>query len=440
MGKRTDTILEGPCLYPENAHNRRSRRQLLSIETGSCPKQEKSMKAKSSLIVSLGILLMLLAMAVGCAKSGSNDAQIMGQVMSNIQSDSGLQTKAIAIQSNNGVVTLSGSVATDSERQAAATDAAKVEGVKTVVNNLTVTSASATPAPVMPAPAEEQPAPRPEPVKSSARHHSTSSHSSGQSSYTPPPPSNNVAQSTPAPMAASLPSTPPPPPKPLTLTIPEGTQISIRLIDPLDSERNQVGDRFRATLGHSIYVGDQVAVPVGTDVEGRVIDVKGAAHFAGKSVLAVELTNLSMGGKNYELHTAEFRREGAARGKNTAEKVGGGAALGAIIGAIAGGGKGAAIGATVGAGAGGGVNAATKGQKIQLPTESVLNFQMANSLTVTPSKQADHNNNDRPVLTDRSNPDNNNNYSDNNYDNNTDRPVLTPRPKSDDNRPNDQPN
>jgi len=393
------------------------------------------MKAKSSLIVSLGILLVVLAMAVGCSKSGSNDAQIMGQIMSNIQADSGIQTKAIAIQSTNGVVTLSGSVASDAERQSAAADAGKVEGVKTVINNLTVANAVATPAPAVQP--EEQPAPKPEPVKSSARHHESRSHARDDANSYTPPPSNQVAQNTPPPTPVNVPVTPPPPPKPLTLTIPEGTQISIRLIDPLDSEKNQVGDRFRATIGHSIYVGDQVAVPIGADVEGRVIDVKGSTHFSGKSELAVELTNLSMGGKNYELRTEEFRREGAARGKNTAEKVGGGAAVGAILGGIIGGGKGAAIGAAAGAGAGGGVNAATKGQKIQLPTESVLNFHLANQLTVTPPKPGEHSgSNDRPVLTDRSRQDNNNNYSDSNYDNSTDRPVLTPRPKTDDNNNN----
>ena len=136
-----------------------------------------------------------------------------------------------------------------------------------------------------------------------------------------------------------------------------------------------MGDRFRASIAHSIRINDQVAIPTGADVEGRVVDVKDATHFTGGSVLAVELTNLSMGGKNYELHTAEYRREGAARGKNTAEKVGGGAAVGAIIGAIAGGGKGAAIGSVIGAGAGGGAQAATKGQQIKLPTESVYQLQ-----------------------------------------------------------------
>lgn len=411
------------------------------IQSSIGPEQEIDMKAKISL-ASIALLL-ALGIAVGCSKSAPNDPQIIGQVATRIQADSNMTTKAIAIQSTNGVVTLSGQVASDAERNAAAVDAAQVDGVKTVVNNLTVANAAATPAP---APVEE---PKPEPVKSSARHHESRHRDYAEDKPVVPPPSNTMAQSTPAPAPVSVPVIPPPPPKPLTVTIPEGTQVAIRLIDPLDSEKNQVGDRFRATVAHSIYVGDEMVVPVGADVEGRVVDVKGATHFSGKSTLAVELTNLSMGGRNYELHTEEWRREGAARGKNTAEKVGGGAAVGAILGGIIGGGKGAAIGAAAGAGAGGGVNAATKGQKIQLPTESALNFQLASPVTVTPSKQADHVNN-RPVLTDRSNG-GNNNYSDNNYNDNsnnngnyndqdsTDRPVLERRPP-DNNNNNSQPN
>jgi hypothetical protein len=132
-------------------------------------------------------------------------------------------------------------------------------------------------------------------------------------------------------------------------------------------------------------------------VEGRVIDVKGAGHFSGSSLLSVELVGLSMGGKRYELHTSEWRKEGAGRGKNTAAKVGGGAAVGAVIGAIAGGGKGAAIGSVIGAGAGTGAQAVTKGQQIKVPSESVMNFQLASSLTVTPGAVRG----DRPVLSDR---------------------------------------
>jgi hypothetical protein len=359
------------------------------------------MKRKSSLAILFVCVLLVLAVAVGCSKA-PNDAQLIGEVTQKIQADPNMQTKAVSVQSNNGVVTLSGTVSSDAERVAAANDAAQVAGVKTVVNNLTVQQAEATPAPVEQPQVEE---PKPEPVKASARHREVpreTSRSRSKDQYSAP--RDTVSQAAPATQPAPAPvqqaMTPPPPPKPTTLTIPDGTTISIRLIDPLDSEKNQIGDSFRATLNHSISVGDHVAIPQGADVMGRVIDVKGAGHFTGKSVLAVELVSLAMGGKTYELHTNEYRKEGAARGKNTAEKVGAGAAIGAIIGGLAGGGKGAAIGATVGAGAGGGVQAATHGQQIKLPSESVLNFQLLSPLTVTPGKVRGQPSNG-PTLTDR---------------------------------------
>lgn len=74
---------------------------------------------------------------------------------------------------------------------------------------------------------------------------------------------------------------------------------------------------------------------------------------------------------------------GGSRGKNTAEKVGGGAALGAIIGALAGGGKGAAIGAGVGAAGGGVYQGATHGQQVRIPSETKLDFQLDQPVTVT---------------------------------------------------------
>jgi hypothetical protein len=94
-----------------------------------------------------------------------------------------------------------------------------------------------------------------------------------------------------------------------------------------------------------------------------------------------------VGSKYYNLQTDQYRRQGNSRTKNTAEKVGAGAAIGAIIGGIAGGGKGAAIGAAAGGGLGGGVQAATKGQQIKLPTETVLSFTLQGPLTVIPTTQ-----------------------------------------------------
>src|SRR5512147_1575722 len=134
------------------------------------------MKAKSLLIMAL--VSVLLALAVGCSKK-PNDAEIIGEVTQKIQADSNIQNKTIAVQSTDGVVTLTGTVASDMERSSAANDAGQVAGVRTVVNNLNVQAAEAVPAeqPVEQAAAEQ---PKSEPKKASARHSSapkSSSHS-----------------------------------------------------------------------------------------------------------------------------------------------------------------------------------------------------------------------------------------------------------------------
>jgi hypothetical protein len=103
----------------------------------------------------------------------------------------------------------------------------------------------------------------------------------------------------------------------------------------------------------------------------------------------LQLDRISVNGKSYAVQTDQYKRQGSSRGKNTAEKVGAGAAIGAIIGGIAGGGKGAGIGAAAGGGLGGGVQAATKGQQIKLPSETVLNFTLQNPLTVIPAQSPD---------------------------------------------------
>jgi hypothetical protein len=167
--------------------------------------------------------------------------------------------------------------------------------------------------------------------------------------------------------------------------------LSIRLVDAIDSERNKAGDSFRATLDSPVSVGDVIAIPAGADISGKVTDAKSAAHFSGHSELALELTSIRVDGKSYDLQTDQYSRQGTARGKNTAEKVGAGTVLGAIIGGLAGGGKGAAIGAGVGAGAGGTAQAVTRGQQIHLTSEQVLAFHLTSPVTVTVPPKSDRN-------------------------------------------------
>lgn len=351
------------------------------------------MKARISL--SLVALTVVLALGFAACSRARDDAQIAGEVQQKIFSDPSVQSRQITVQSANGIVTLSGYTTNENERAAAASAAAQVPGVKTVVNNLQVgapANASAQPAPA-PEPAAAQPPEEPAPAPA-ARHRSSSSVTRRRaSSYSDAParsalPATTASSQPGTPLTltppANTPSTPPPPKK---VTVPEGTTFSVRLTDGIDSERNHAGDIFHATLDAPITIDGETVIPANADIQGRVVDAKSAGHYAGKSAIALELTSLKVNDRTYNLQTDQFTREGSSRGSQTAKRVGAGAAIGAIIGGIAGGGKGAAIGGTIGAGAGGGVQTATKGQQVKLEPEALLSFRLQSPLTVYASSQ-----------------------------------------------------
>ena len=105
----------------------------------------------------------------------------------------------------------------------------------------------------------------------------------------------------------------------------------------------------------------------------------------GQSELQLELINVTINGVPYETHSGYYQQHGASRGTRTAETVGGGAILGALIGGILGHGKGAAIGSIAGAGAGTAVQVSTKGQQVKVPTETRLDFTLTGPVTVAMS-------------------------------------------------------
>jgi outer membrane lipoprotein SlyB len=335
------------------------------------------------------LTLICALLVAGCNRTSTSasrsDAEVASDVQSKINGDSAISSKAITVNSTNGTVTLSGNVANDTERLAASNDASAVPGVKQVVNNLTVGSGSSPIAAVNepynpPASTSTNlPSNQNKPSRSSR---ASSTRGSGKPVTGGASQSSFGANST---SAGSNLGTPATPPAPVTVTVPSGTNLVVYLNDGLSSETANEGDRFSGTLGEPIYVNDQVAVPKNAQVSGRVVSAKGAAKFKGNSELVLELSSLSYGGHNYHINSNQWAKQGAGRGKNTAAKVGGGAALGAIIGGIAGGGKGAAIGAGAGAAAGTGVQAITKGEKIELKPESMLQFTLQAPVTVTPS-------------------------------------------------------
>ena len=217
-------------------------------------------------------------------------------------------------------------------------------------------------------------------AKKDSAHQSRANQQSPQQS-TPPPVGNNQNTIPPPPSAV----VPPPAVSPAaqTVTIPAGTTVSVTMIDAIDSDKNTAGQEFHASVGAPVTVGGQWAVSKGADARVRLEEVQTAGHFRGKSELQVKLVALTAHGKSYAVTSEFVDAKGSSRGKNSAEKVGGGAAVGAIIGGILARGKGAAIGAAAGGGSMAGVQLATHGKQVRIPSETQLDFTLSTPIAVT---------------------------------------------------------
>ena len=305
-----------------------------------------------------------------------DDATLSAALQSRIAGDSALSTESIQSTVQNGIATLTGNVTSEAARSLAAADAAQVAGIRTVVNNLSVQTPAQQPSPAVaavtppPPPAAKRPAarvqvPKPEPAPVAVPVERQS-----------PP----VAEQQPTP--APAPPPPPPPPAFRDVTIAAGTTLPVRITQTLDSATTQQGQSFSGTLATDVMVDGLVAIRQGTSVSGRVSAVQEAAHYKGNSLLTIELVSLNRHGESLAISSDPYSVQGKGRGANTAAKVGGGAAVGAILGGLIGGGKGAAIGAASGGGLGAGANTITRGQQVQIPSESLVNFKLTNTLAI----------------------------------------------------------
>ena len=364
------------------------------------------LRIRIGFIVIAGVLLFAGCEAVKLGQS-TDDKAITTQIQAKLFDDSVLKMRDIHVTSDQGTVTLTGTVNTELEKAAVERIASRMEGVKTIDNQLVVSSAPATESPAQTAESTPPKSPAPSaapserPRASGHRHHAVTASSeegtvdaaSAQVAPAPNPPTMTAQAALPvsAPAAAPAPATPPPPPTPPApvvkppeqVTIPSGTIFSVRMIDSIDSTRSQAGDEFAATLAAPVTVGDRVVMPQNSDARVRLVQATSAGRMTGRSELKVELVSVAAGGHTYQLQTGYYDREGASRGTRTAETVGGGAVLGALIGALAGHGRGAAIGSVAGAGAGTAAQAGTHGQQVKIPSETKLEFTLKSPLTIT---------------------------------------------------------
>ncbi len=171
------------------------------------------------------------------------------------------------------------------------------------------------------------------------------------------------------------------------VTIPAGQSLLVRMIDGVDSEKNHVGDAFHASLETDLTIGNTIVARKGADVYGRLATAEKSGTFSGKSELQLELTRIVIDGRDYPVVSSDYTLKGKSQGASTAKKVGGIAAAGAIIGAIAGGGKGAAIGAAAGGATGAGVQVLTKGAQVKVPSETLLEFRLQQPVTVAATQR-----------------------------------------------------
>jgi len=171
---------------------------------------------------------------------------------------------------------------------------------------------------------------------------------------------------------------PPPAVQRGTVELPAGTNISIRMIDGVDSETARMGQTFAAALDEPVMLNGETVIPRGADVSVKLVDSKESGKLTGRAELTLDLVSVRVNGRMVDINTQTVSRESSSRGERTAKVAGGTAAVGAIIGAIAGGGKGAAIGAGAGAAAGAGAEVITKGQRVRIPSETRLTFVLDN--------------------------------------------------------------
>jgi hypothetical protein len=171
---------------------------------------------------------------------------------------------------------------------------------------------------------------------------------------------------------------------PTTLTIPQGTYISVEVADQMSSDRSRPDDAFTAILHQPVVVDGWVVARVGQPVMGRVVSVQKSGQVKGKSNIGIELGELILvDGQQIPIETQTIKDQANSSTGRDFAAIAATTGFGALIGAGLGGGSGAAIGAGIGAGAGAAGVLATPGDAAKIHSERVLVFRLDDAVTIT---------------------------------------------------------
>jgi hypothetical protein len=175
------------------------------------------------------------------------------------------------------------------------------------------------------------------------------------------------------------------------VVVPVGATLRVRINQGMDSKHTLPGSAFDGLVLSDVVAGGSIAIPRGAAIRGTVVDVHKAGEFKGKGELKLQLTQIDLGGKTYPIATDFWWHQGADKTGNTVGNTVGLGAMGALIGAVAGGGVGAAVGAGVGGVAGLGVSSVSGRGEAALPPEAIISFHLTQPADVTTVSQAELN-------------------------------------------------
>jgi hypothetical protein len=171
------------------------------------------------------------------------------------------------------------------------------------------------------------------------------------------------------------------------VVIPAGTRLPVALDTPVGSDISRVEQPVTAHLTRPLVLHGETVLPAGSRLGGVVVDATRSGRVKGRAHVAVRFDSLTPAGPSvesarYRIETTAVGRTAAATKKKDAMEIGGPAAGGALIGALAGGKKGALIGTAVGGGAGTAVVMSTRGKEVRLPKGSALTLRLTEPVTV----------------------------------------------------------
>jgi hypothetical protein len=168
----------------------------------------------------------------------------------------------------------------------------------------------------------------------------------------------------------------------VSVRVPAGTELAIRINQRISVKTSRVGDHFDGEVVEPVEANGNTVIPRGTPVSGRIDAAHRRGHFKGSSILELRLTSMTLNGFQYSLDTHDSVRTKRGKGRRTAGFIGGMTGAGMLIGGLATGGVGLAIGGAAGAGAGTLLAGTTGNKDIDIPAESIVHFRLADPLVV----------------------------------------------------------